>query len=157
MAAQLPDRILYNQEYYNLFTNPLEMYWKHKKRPRFCPRDDCRRGYIATWEIRDNQLLLREIDGLVRRAFPLWGKNVVRYNMGKLFGRRQTVVKASWFSGKLRIPIGKMIMFADNGYDSRFASEIIVSITEGKIDRIVTLDTTNQKLIINEEAANRAS
>ena len=155
MAAQVPDRILYNQEYFSLCTNPLEMYWStlRKRRPRFSVREDCRRGYIATWEIRDNQLFLLEIDGFVNRLFTLWGKPEVHYSMRKLFGQRKKVVKAMWFSGKLRIPVGHMILYADKGYDARYAKEILVTVTSGNVDRVVTLDKANHKLIVNEGVA----
>lgn len=151
MPAQLPDRILFNQEYCNLCTNPLESYWSAsgKSRPRFVSRDECKRGYVATWEIRDNQLFLREIEGLIRRSFTLWGKPVVAYSLGKLFGRKKSLVKAVWFSGKLRIPLGKMFLFEDNGYDSRYEKEVIITVTRGDLNRIVTLDYTNQKLTVD--------
>lgn len=148
MAAQLPDRIIFNQEYRNLYTNPLEPYWvvSGVRRPRFISQENCRRGYVATWEIKDNQLFLREVEGLIRRKFTLWGKRVVTCSMGKLFGRRRRRVKASWFSGKLRIPQGKMTLFDDNAYGSRFESEVIITVTHGNLDRVVTVDCVNKKL-----------
>ena len=159
MAAQVPDRILYNQEYYDLCTNPLELYWivRRKKRPRFIVKEECKRGYVATWEIKDNQLYLRDIEGTVKRSFALWGKNVAPYTMRKLFGGLKRFIKAAWYSGKLRIPAGPMVMFADNEYDSRYAKEIIVTVKNGNVDKIVTLDKENQRLTVNEEVSVRSA
>lgn len=152
MPAQMPDRIIFNEEYFKLCTNPLELYWtiSGRKRPRFASSVDCRRGYVATWEIRDNQLFLREIEGLIRRTFFLWGKRFVECSLKSLFGSKKPRVKAVWFSGKLRIPQGKMMMFEDNGYDSRYEKEMIITVTHGDLNRIVTLDYVEQRLTVNE-------
>lgn len=152
VAAQLPDRIIFNLELFNLCTNPLESYWtvRGKKRPKLCAREDCRRGYIATWEIKGKHLFLIEIEGSIRKTFAFWGKPTKKFTLKSLFGRRKTLVKADWFSGKLRIPIGPMTLFVDNEYDSRFESEIIVTIVDGEVSRVVTLDNKNKTLIVNE-------
>lgn len=153
MGAQIPDRILYNHEYHNLCTNPLELYWRNlrKRRPDFLEKEDCKRGYLATWEIRNGQLFLREIEGLFRRTFMWAWKKESRYSMARLFGKKKTRVKANWYTGKLRIPTGSMTAFADNGYDSRYSREVIVTVTEGNVDRIVTMDNTNHKLIVDQD------
>lgn len=152
MAAQLPDRIIYNLEYYNLCTNPLETYWttRRKKRPRLVAREDCTRGYIATWEIRENQLFLYELEGAIRKVFSFWGEPTTKFTLRKLFGRSRPRVKAEWFSGKLRIPIGPMILFVDNAYDSRYEKEIIITIAEGDVKRIITMDNRAKTVIVNE-------
>lgn len=153
MAAQIPDRIIYNQAYYNLCTNPLELYWvsKGKKRPKFTASDVCVRGYVAPWELRDNQLLLREVQGQIRKRFTLWGDGVVQGSVARLFGRKKVLVKATWYSGKLRIPAGSMTMFEDNGYDSRYEKEVIITIDHGNVTKVVTLDYRNQSLKVNFE------
>lgn len=157
MAAQVPDRIIFNQEYLNLFTNPLEAYWMVSGlgRPRFIPSEDCRRGYVATWEIKDNQLFLREVEGRIRRSFALWGKRVVAYSLGKLFGKKRSGVKADWFSGKLRIPLGNMTLFDDNGYNSRFEKEVIITVTEGNLNRVVIIDSVNKRLTVEGNLGDR--
>lgn len=71
--------------------------------------------------------------------------------MARLFGKKKTRVKANWYTGKLRIPTGSMTAFADNGYDSRYSREVIVTVTEGNVDRIVTMDNTNHKLIVDQD------
>lgn len=126
MAAQLPDQILLYGEKADLYTNPLEQYWLlHKRKPpTFYWTPICKRGYIATWEILDNQLILRSIDGNVEKRFFLFWKKTVRFTLKILFQKAGTSgVKAAWFSGKLRIPQGKRTLYVHHEYDSRFEKE----------------------------------
>jgi hypothetical protein len=152
MAAQLPDIIILNEKQMDLFTNPLEQYWisKKKKRPRFCRLISCQRGYIATWEIKDNQLYLNQVEGsYVRRVFFFWRK-IARYSIARLFPRsKSSGVMASWFSGKLRIPSGPMLMYEHYGYGSRYEKETIITVDHGKVIKQVMLDFTNHKLTFN--------
>ena len=76
MAAQLPDKILLDGELLNLYSNPLEQFWINTKkvRPPFIRTPECSRGYIAGWEIRNNKLLLKEIEGNYERNFIFFRK-----------------------------------------------------------------------------------
>jgi hypothetical protein len=152
MAAQIPDIIFVSGEKMDLYSNPLEQYWirQDKKRPAFYTFSSCTRGYVATWEIIDKQLILKNIDGSVERRTLLFGKESVRFTLGKLFSKAgRKGVKAGWFSGKLRIPRGNMTMYDHNGYDSRFEKEIIITVDHGNVIKMVTLDYTRQTLIVN--------
>jgi len=151
MAAQLPDRILFNGEYLNLYSNPLETFWSNlnRIRPSFLSLPDCSRGYIASWEIRKDKLLLTEIDGSFNRNFIFFSK-LARYTLKHLFPKsKNRPVKATWFSGKLRIPVGKMTLYEPTGYDSRFEKEIIMTISHGDVVKSVTLDFTEKSLVVN--------
>jgi len=155
MAAQLPDKILFNGEQLDLYSNPLEQFWTNAKkvRPPFITSPDCTRGYVAGWEIRNNKLLLKDIDGNYDRSFIFFRKPS-RYSLRKLFRRsKNRPVKASWFSGKLRVPIGSMTMYEDSGYDSRFEKEFIVTIHAGEVVKVVTIDFKEKLLTINLETA----
>jgi hypothetical protein len=154
MAAQLPDRILINGVHMNLYSNPLEQYWirTDKKRPKFCELYECLRGYVANWEIKENQLFLRDIDGNFEKKSIFFGVESARYSIKTLFPKAKArPVKASWFSGKLRIPKGKMTMYAHNEYDSRFENEIIVTIEKGNVIKMVTIDYNKKVLIVNAQ------
>ena len=154
MAAQLPDKISFNGEQLDLYSNPLEQFWANSKkvRPFFISSPECIRGYVAGWEIRDNKLLLREIDGAYERKFIFFRKPA-KYSLRKLFPRsKNRPVRANWFSGKLRLPIGSMTMYEDSGYDSRFEKELIVTIHEGEVVKVVTIDFKKKSLVINLEA-----
>jgi hypothetical protein len=155
MAAQQPDKISLNGEQLDLYSNPLEQFWINTKkvRPRFISSSECIRGYVAGWEIRDNKLLLTDIDGSYERNFIFFRKPA-QYSLRKLFPRsKNKPVRANWFSGKLRVPIGSMTMYEDSGYDSRFEKEYIVTIHEGEVVKMVTIDFKKKSLVINLEAA----
>jgi hypothetical protein len=149
MAAQLPDIIHIHGEKMDLYSNPLEPYWqlKSKRRPSFLWSSMCKRGYIATWELLDKQLILRNIDGNIkRRSFLFWSK-IMRFTLKMLFPKSGTGgVKANWFSGKIRIPHGKRTLYVHNEYDSRFEKEMVITIKQGNVIKIVMLDYENQQL-----------
>ena len=153
MAAQLPDKILFEGEQLNLYTNPLEQFWINAKKvkPPFISSPECIRGYVASWEIRGRKLLLKDIDGYYDRNFILFRKPA-RYSLRKLFPRsKNRPVVANWFSGKLRVPIGGMTLYEHSGYDSRFEKEFIVTIHEGEVVKVVTIDFKEKSLVINLE------
>jgi hypothetical protein len=159
MAAQLPDKVLLNRVLMQLYSNPLEHYWIRldKKRPAFYPLPNCRRGYVATWEIKDNQLFLKSIDGNFEKKTLFFGKETARYTLKILFPKADNrVVKANWFSGKLRIPQGKMTTY-DEDYGSRFEQEIIITVENGDVVKMVTIDYTKRVLIVNAQTGRRAA
>ena len=153
MAAQLPDKILFNGEQQDLYSNPLEQFWINTKkvRPPFISSTECTRGYVAGWEIRSNKLLLTDIDGYYDRNFIFFRKPT-RYSLRKLFPRsKNRPVRATWFSGKLRVPIGSMTVYEDSGYHSRFEKELIITIHKGEVVKVVTVDFKEKSLVINLE------
>jgi hypothetical protein len=153
MAAQLPDKIVFSGEQLELYSNPLEQFWTNTKkvRPPFISSPECTRGYVAGWEIRNNKLLLKDIDGQYLRNFIFFRKPA-KYSLRKLFPRsKNKPVRASWFSGKLRVPIGSMTLFEDSGYESRFEKEFIVTVQEGEVVKVVTIDFKEKSLTVNLE------
>jgi hypothetical protein len=153
MAAQQPDKILFNGENLDLYSNPLEQFWTNRRKGReaFISTPECSRGYVAAWEIRDNKLLLKDIDGDYNRNFIFFRK-AAKYSLTKLFPKSNgRPIVASWFSGKLRVPIGKMILYEDSSYDSRFEKELIITIDKGEIVKVVTIDFKEKSLVINSD------
>lgn len=153
MAAQLPDILILHDQKMDLYSNPLESYWEitGKKRPDFFELDVCKRGYVATWVIRNNELLLAELDGDIRRQHFFFGNKQVKASVTMLFPQANNLaVLASWFSGKLRIPTGNMTSYSHRDYYSRFEKEIIATVEKGKVIKSVLLDYTHQRLVVNE-------
>lgn len=154
MAAQKGDIIYFKGEKMDLFSNPLEDFWirKKKKRPRFFPDEECRRGYIATWEVRENELFLTEIDGAIQKKTFFFGKKQMKYKyaLKSLFTKvGPEGMKATWFSGKLRIPCGKMTQYEHSGYDSRFEKEMILTIDHGELLKVRTIDYTQRSMTVS--------
>ena len=70
------------------------------------------------------------------------------YSIKILFPKSNNrLVKAAWFSGKLRIPQGKKWTTYDEDYGSRFEREIIITVEKGDIVKMVTIDYTKRILI----------
>lgn len=153
MSAQLPDKILLDGQLLDLYSNPLEQYWirNDAKRPRFVSAPNCQRGYIAHWEIRNNQFLLTAIGGTYEK-WSFLGFEKTLYTLKTFMPQAKgKPVKATWFSGKLRVPKGKMTMYEHHGYDSRFEQETIITIDKGVLKKMVTIDYAHQELLVNTE------
>jgi len=150
MAAQLPDRIMLNGEYLSLYSNPLEQYWNSgRNRPTFQSTRECRRGYVADWEIRADQLFITGIEGTYKRSF-LFFKKISRFTLDTLFPRKPgKLIKAKWFTGKLRVPVGKMMRYGPVEYESRFEKETILTIEHGDVIKTVTLDFVQRTLNVD--------
>jgi len=149
MAEQIPDRIILDGNEMELYSNPLEQYWK-KSRPDFLITHECRRGYVATWEIVGEELFLKDITGTLNPSFLRLRFKPTPCTLRRLFfSSRWKPIKAKWFTGRLRIPDGKMTRFDDHDYDSRFERDIIITINQGRMTRRVTLDNTEHALIEN--------
>jgi hypothetical protein len=151
MAAQLPDKVLVEGEQWDLYSNPLEQYWirQFKKRPDFYPLPNCKRGYIALWEIRNNQLSLKSIDGNFEKRSLFFGPEQARYSLKEFMPKaKNKPILATWFSGKLRIPKGKMTLYEHQDYGSRFEKETIITVEKGNVTKAVTIDYTKSVLVV---------
>ena len=126
MCGQRTDNIIYQDTFYHLATLPLDSYLKALKDPlEFqSPDTGLQRGYEGTWEIRDNLLLLVELDGCVY--------NYRKVDIHCLFPGEDTVF-ANWFTGKLRIPFGFPIYQGGDYFQSIFDFELTIKIEKGHL------------------------
>ncbi|MCX6328326.1 MAG: hypothetical protein NTZ85_02270 [Bacteroidia bacterium] len=126
MTAQAPDYIFINGIKYSLFTNPLGQYWSKKNPmpPIGLPSTDCWRGYLATWEIIDNCLYL------VAVIFHSPGGDK---DLDYLFPNSISKIKATWYTGELKIPLGDCLQYVHGGYESTYDSDWFISIKNGNI------------------------
>jgi hypothetical protein len=155
MAAQLADIIWMDGEKKDLYSNPLEEYFlkRRKRRPAFYVLDVCRRGYVATWEVRDGQLFLINLEGDIE-SNSIFSRKIKKCTVSTIFKKADPKgVKAVWFSGKLRVPQGNMTQYEDSGYESRFEKEIILTVENGEVLKKRTLDYTHRTLVVQEIAS----
>jgi len=119
-TAQMSDYIRYNGETYSLFTNPMEEYFFEfpGKRPKGQFHTANWRGYVATFEIKQNELYVTRIDS--------GGVNVIKDCMNGL-----DTAKADWFSGLLVLPYGELINYIHLGYASLYEHYILIEIHNG--------------------------
>ena len=123
MTAQMGDRFLWNGERRSLMGElPLPA-----ARWGITERDDhslmntaCWRGYVATWEVRGDELLLTDLDG----RFELLGGPI----------------PAVWISGVLRLAAGPVQSYVHMGYSTTFEAVIELDVRDGKVTRWRRLD-----------------
>src|SRR5258708_6631795 len=145
-TAQFPDKILYQGEKYNLNSNPLESYFEKypDKRPKGGVQSTALwRGYVATFEVKDSQLFLKDI------AVEIWddsagqsSKTKWKSVMNEVFAS-QEVVKIDWFTGLLVIPYGKLINYVHMGYGSAFENYYLLEFEKGDFKRSKQFDHKN--------------
>lgn len=128
MTAQEPDIIYFLGKRYDLVCEPLEDYRQSvgMKWPEGLGiSSSCWRGYRAIWSIKDDQLFLVKV-----RGYPFKNKEI---SVKKLFPRSKGDVKAIWFTGELRIPMGELLEYVHMGYESRWEAEWIIQVEKGNI------------------------
>ena len=107
MTVQLPEKLTYNGQKYELHTEPLRPYFYEHPIERssrtLIERTDCWRGYVGHWAIEDDKLFLVELDCL---ELPR------RNALDKLFPGQKKVF-AEWFSGTIRTTLDDMYMYLE--------------------------------------------
>jgi hypothetical protein len=158
-TPQAPDKLIYEGQVYDLFSNPLESYYENgKNRPSFFINPDPTqissglwRGYITTWKIERGALYLVEINSWICDE----PQNVKcrRADLKELFGAkyRDGRVKADWYSGELKLPLGEMLRSVWSGYSSIYEKEIILKVQSGKVVGKEEIDNTKKDLPSWEE------
>ena len=113
------------EEYYLLSTEPLESYLESvAPKFRFTPPDSgLRRGYRATWQLdKDDRLMLIDFHG--------YSMTELAKGVQYLFPGESRVF-AYWFTGVLKINVGKVIEYKHRGYESVFENMISIDFLHG--------------------------
>lgn len=133
-TAQFPDKINYNGKEYNLNSNPLEVYFE--KNPNKRPKSEVRssalwRGYVATFEIIDNQLFLKDIE-IQYRDTTSKGSNNSNWKsvLNEVFADQKNI-QVDWYTGLLVIPQGKVVNYVHMGYSSTYQHYTILELNKG--------------------------
>lgn len=133
-TAQFPDKINYNGKEYNLNSNPLEVYFE--KNPNKRPKSEVRssalwRGYVATFEIIDNQLFLKDIE-IQYRDTTSKGSNNSNWKsvLNEVFADQKNI-QVDWYTGLLVLPQGKVVNYAHMGYGSTYQHYTILELNKG--------------------------
>ena len=104
MTAQIGEILLIDNQQYIIAEQPLHHYFRKLNHPPYFtpPSPTCWRGYYGKWEFRNDELFLINFRGY------LDGLDEVELNY--LFPKREEVF-ASWYSGIIKIPQGKLLQF----------------------------------------------
>jgi hypothetical protein len=152
-TAQVPDILLYQGQAQPLLTNPLEAYFSSRRpKPDTLFRFSCTanwRGYVATWEIKEGSLyLVRLTEGTCDQDAP-------EIPLAKLFPDRQAPVRADWFSGVLRVPMGNKIKYRHMGYMSVYEKDRFLTIKSGVLAGEEIVDNAAGDTTVAEPPAER--
>lgn len=114
-----------------LFSIPLETYLEYKNIRTINDIEligsstNCYRGYIATWEIRNDSLFL------IKVVHETELETLHTFNLKEEFGAEE--VFASWFTGTLYSPRGKILKYVHMGFSSIFEKEEYYHVWNGKV------------------------
>ncbi len=133
-TAQIPDTLVIDGKPNALFAEPLgpaleansgmrERLGKHLKGR--CSASW--RGYRARWEVRENVLYLIGVD-----ANPCSSQRTA-VRLSDLFPGTTGPVKATWFTGTLKVPQGREIEYVHMGYESRYEHYLILLVENGSV------------------------
>lgn len=137
-TAQYPDKIIYNGKEFKLHSNPLETYFEKNpdKRPKGGIMSTALwRGYVATFEVKDNQLFLKDIeiqyhDTTSKESYPYKWRSVIN----EVFPNNEKI-KIDWLTGLLVIPHGKLVNYVHMGYGSTYKNYILLEIDKGDLKK----------------------
>ena len=130
-TTQFPDLLYLNGQKHPLDSHPLEQYYSPgNPRPKFrAPNTATWRGYIATWEIDRGALYLKAI-----RAWTDQGE----VSLEDLFPGQKGPVAATWFTGKLKVPQGKIIKMAVP--QPIYEKYLMITVEQGRVNSQEILD-----------------
>jgi hypothetical protein len=164
-TAQIPDILIYNGDTLSLFSCPLDNYPdlqlinpKSLFGGNGCFFSACWRNYVATWKIENNKLYLLQ----VRNAcYPVDSKYVAASfqenndTIGKEFADLKSLfpdkyedgrVFADWVNIKMISPVGKMLFYIHDGFESIFEKEMEFTLVNGIIISKQEYDNSNTKI-----------
>lgn len=129
MTAQFHERLILNGETTSMaFCPPIPPYHprihvlsqdeiaagiKRGEISAFIHSTACWRGYIGTWEIKDECFYLVQVEG----AFKVIGEPIL----------------AEWFTGALRIPRGEQLHYVHMGFGSIYEEELHIRVEHGRV------------------------
>ncbi len=149
-TAQEGDILIWNGDTLAIFSNPLELRDDiDSLRPKLFGDQEasmntaCWRGYIAEWTLIENEIYLTNILSCNYYADSI---NSIKSDLETVFGAeyKNGKVKASWITGEILIPKGKLIHYVHSGYRSFFETELVLTFKDGIL--------TNQKEYDNSKS-----
>lgn len=129
-TAQIPDFLIIGKDTFSLCNNPLEAYLEQKgsqtigKYELKWTNTALWRGYIATWELKNDSLFLGHMQ-------DDWGKDSNEINITDEFGSDR--VFAHWVTDTLRCLQGEIIQYVHDGYASIYEGDKFYAFEQGKL------------------------
>ncbi len=155
-TPQIPERLRYAGREYLMYSEPLEQRYAAGKSRRppirsapYSGSSALERGYVATWEIRKDGLYLVDIDSWVCGArsglldIPC-RRAMLEDILGPVVDERSQF--AAWFTGELRVPQGRQLLYVHLPYRSIYERDVIFQVQAGVVKPPVTIDNTKKAL-----------
>jgi hypothetical protein len=163
-TPQIPDIIIYKGETHSLFYCPLEFYpdsplitSQNLFGGKGCFFSACWRNYVATWIIQDNKLYLINIrnacyptnTGDIAASFKSKSDSIGNEyaDLKKLFHDkyRNGKVYADWVTGKMIMPVGKLLFYVHDHFESVYEKEKELTIANGLLLSVNEFDNSKTK------------
>ncbi len=125
MTAQLAESISIDGETFAMCTEPLEDYFKLVgKQFKFAATCTALwRGYVGQWELLNDRLYLVGLSGTLEDGTDA--------TLASIFPEYPQRVFAHWYSGKVRIPQGKLLNYVHGGYASTYERDQFITFDHG--------------------------
>jgi hypothetical protein len=138
-TAQRGDILVLKGKKYSIYTNPLRPFLD--RNPGRLPESNIIstsnwRGYVATWEVKNDRLVLTDVGMLqsVGKPSEVNPSTEIRSVMATMFPEQNEVL-ADWFTGNIIIPDGELVRYVHMGYASMYSKYIILQVKNGAITR----------------------
>lgn len=125
MTAQIAEKISIDGETLAMCTEPLADYFKlGGKQPKFAATcTGLWRGYVGRWELLDDRLYLVGLSGTLEDG--------TEANLASIFPEYPQRVFAHWYSGKVRLPQGRLLNYVHGGYASTYEGDLFIAFDRG--------------------------
>lgn len=125
MTAQVPETLIYEGQKHSMCAEPLAMYFQlmNMKVKFLALNSACWRGYRGTWEVKDDRLYLVDFQGQIN-----FGQTA---NLEMIFPGFPDRVFAHWFTGRVRLPQGRLLEYIHGGYASTYEKDLFLTFENG--------------------------
>lgn len=137
MTAQTPERLIMDGRPWAIYANPLYRLLASRRMDLKVPNSGfstaCHRRYVGSWEIRNGRLYLVHVNMMVPDEMPLAPE--LRRRLFRAVPCNGFPILAHWFNGKLRIPIGRRLVYSHHGWSHWFERERVITFSGGVVTR----------------------
>lgn len=138
-TAQIPDKIIYKGRTYKLHSNPLDKYFERypeKKPKRGIISTALWRGYVATFEVKREEVYLKDVKIEIRNKDSEKQFDTKWISVKDQIIPQGTGIKIDWLNEILILPYGKMVNYVHLGYGSTYSKYILLEVENGTVNRI---------------------
>lgn len=143
MTAQCPERIILDGRPRAFYGTPLyRLLASRRLSLENCDvgwSTGCYRGYLGTWEVIDGRLYLVHLNTMWPREGPL--PEDLRSRLLRAMPARDFPVFAAWFHGRVRIELGRRLVYSHHGFSHWFERERVMTFKAGHLVRDREVDT----------------